>query len=257
MNTIGVVGVLAIFLIISPAICDEGHKSVKEIVTQNPQPYLNSFGNEFPSGNAWFERSLRAPSGFMGVRGKKEYDDGDDDEAIDWNVEVFLRFLIKISNFLTVLSCRRQNDLYYPYFPKRAPSGFVGMRGKKAPSGFVGMRGKKFNYEYEPSFSDDFQAQLFHELQKEREMLVNLIDEYNNNNNYANDMEKRRPEGFVGLRGKKSVSNSDYFIDEKRIPMGFAGVRGKRVPIASFFGMRGKKEPVSKIISTFLPCFMP
>jgi hypothetical protein len=130
----------------------------------------------------------------------------------------------------------------------------VGMRGKKAPSGFVGMRGKKFNYDYEPSFSDDYQAQLFHELQKEREMLVNLMDEYNNNN-YANDMEKRRPEGFVGLRGKKSVSNSDYFIDEKRIPMGFAGVRGKRVPIASFFGMRGKKEPVSQNYSLFVLFF--
>lgn len=120
------------------------------------------------------------------------------------------------------------------------------MRGKKAPSGFFGMRGKKFNYNYEPSFSDDFQAQLFHELQKEREMLSSLMED----NNY--EMEKRRPEGFVGLRGKKSI-NSDYFFDdEKRMKMGFAGVRGKkadfekRVPIASFFGMRGKKEPVSR-----------
>lgn len=134
------------------------------------------------------------------------------------------------------------------------------MRGKKAPSGFVGMRGKKYNYEYEPNFSDDFQAELFHQLQKEREMLTNLMDEYNNN--YNNDMEKRRPEGFVGLRGKKSVSNNDYFIDdEKRVPMGFAGVRGKksefaefmnkRVPVASFFGMRGKKEPVSSFFCYF------
>jgi hypothetical protein len=121
------------------------------------------------------------------------------------------------------------------------------MRGKKAPSGFVGMRGKKYNYNYEPSFSDDYQAELFHQLQKEREMLANLMEDYSNNY----DMEKRRPEGFVGLRGKKSI-NSDYFFeDEKRVPMGFAGVRGKkadfekRVPIASFFGMRGKKEPVS------------
>lgn len=81
MNTIGVVGVLA-FLIISPAICDEGNKNAKEIVTQNPQPYLNSMSNEFTNGNSWFERQLRAPSGFFGVRGKKDYDDD------DWNVEV-------------------------------------------------------------------------------------------------------------------------------------------------------------------------
>ena len=129
------------------------------------------------------------------------------------------------------------------------------MRGKKNPSGFVGMRGKKFNYEYEPSFSDDYQAELFHQLQKEREMLINLMEEYNNNNNRDNEMTKRVPMGFAGVRGKKSVSNNDYFIDEeKRLPMGFAGVRGKksefaeyvnkRVPVASFFGMRGKK-PVS------------
>lgn len=148
--------------------------------------------------------------------------------------------------------------MYYPLnYPKRAPSGFVGMRGKKAPSGFVGMRGKKFNYEYEPNFSDDYQAELFHQLQNEREMLKNLMEQYSNNNiDSENDMEKRHPAGFVGLRGKKSVSNNDYFIDEdKRMPMGFAGVRGKksefaefvnkRVPVASFFGMRGKKQPVS------------
>lgn len=84
MNTIGVVGVLA-FLIISPAICDEGNKNAKEIVTQNPQPYLNSFSNELSNNeNSWFNRQLRAPSGFFGVRGKKDYDD----DVIDWNVEV-------------------------------------------------------------------------------------------------------------------------------------------------------------------------
>lgn len=88
MNTIGVVGVLA-FLIISPAICDEGNKNVlKEIVTQNPQPYLNSFSNEFANGNSWYNRQLRGPSGFVGMRGKKDYEDDDSGDAIDWNVEV-------------------------------------------------------------------------------------------------------------------------------------------------------------------------
>jgi hypothetical protein len=122
MNTIGVVGVLAIFLIISPAICDEGHKSVKEIVTQNPQPYLNSFNNEFVSGNPWFERSLRAPSGFMGVRGKKDYDDIGDDESIDWNVEVIFCFLIKILNNLKPsLVVARMNCITRTFPSERPP----------------------------------------------------------------------------------------------------------------------------------------
>lgn len=81
MNTIGIVGVLA-FLIVSPAICDEGNKIVKEDVTVNPQPYLNSFNNELN----WYDRQLRAPSGFFGMRGKKDFEDGG--EAVDWNDEV-------------------------------------------------------------------------------------------------------------------------------------------------------------------------
>jgi hypothetical protein len=142
---------------------------------------------------------------------------------------------------------QNENEIF-PYLPKRVPSGFVGMRGKKyndnykrAPSGFFGVRGKKYDYNY-------LQAQLFHELLKEREMLSNLMEDYND------DREKRRPEGFIGMRGKKSVNNDDYYDYDKRSPLGFTGVRGKksnyigmedkRVPVASFFGMRGKKQPV-------------
>lgn len=118
------------------------------------------------------------------------------------------------------------------------------------------MRGKKrYDYNYRPSFidNDDFQAELYHDLQKEREMLASLMEDYND------ERDKRKPVGFVGSRGKKSFDNDDYFEmdDEKRSPMGFTGVRGKksefpnfigmnekRVPVASFFGMRGKKEPL-------------
>ena len=118
------------------------------------------------------------------------------------------------------------------------------------------MRGRKrYDYNYRPSFvdNDDFQAELYHELQKEREMLSALMEDYND------ERDKRKPVGFIGSRGKKSIDNDDYFdMDEKRSPMGFTGVRGKkseysdfigmgekRVPIASFFGMRGKKQPVA------------
>lgn len=131
------------------------------------------------------------------------------------------------------------------------------MRGKKdydykrGPSGFQGVRGKK-SY-YDDLSSDDFQAQLYQDLQREREKIASLV------RGYVDDVDekvKRKPSGFVGLRGKKSVNNDDYFESEKRAPVGFQGVRGKksefpnfigsedkRVPVTGFFGMRGKKQP--------------
>lgn len=120
--------------------------------------------------------------------------------------------------------------------------------GKRAPSGFYGMRGKKSDYDDQTV--NDLQAELYQELQQERLRIASLLD------NYMVDKDKRKPSGFVGLRGKKSVNNDDFYEYEKRAPMGFQGVRGKksefpnfigddekRVPVAGFFGMRGKKQP--------------
>lgn len=79
MNTI-VVGVLA-FLVVSPAICDEGpandkSSSEKEVLLKNPQPYYNSLSDQNSNDEVWYDRPVRAPqSGFYGVRGKKDYDD--------------------------------------------------------------------------------------------------------------------------------------------------------------------------------------
>lgn len=135
------------------------------------------------------------------------------------------------------------------------------MRGKKfyddkrAPSGFYGMRGKKF-YEDDESNDNDLQAELYRELLLERMKIANLLSDYELDTDYHKVAEKRRPSGFIGSRGKKSVNNEDYYDFEKRAPMGFQGVRGKkdeysnfigsdekRAPLAGFFGTRGKKEP--------------
>lgn len=129
------------------------------------------------------------------------------------------------------------------------------MRGKKyydnkrGPSGFLGVRGKK-NY-FEDQSNDDLQSELYQDLQREREKIASLV------RGYIDEKEKRRPSGFVGLRGKKSVNNDDYYEADKRAPVGFQGVRGKkseypnfigsddkRVPVTGFFGMRGKKQPL-------------
>lgn len=116
------------------------------------------------------------------------------------------------------------------------------------------MRGKKDDDDEYQGNDDDLQAQLYHELQLERERIADLLDDYND------EKEKRKPSGFVGMRGKKSVNNDDYFDALKRVPMGFQGVRGKkseypnfihtdekRVPVTGFFGMRGKKQPFVSI----------
>lgn len=113
------------------------------------------------------------------------------------------------------------------YFYKRAPSGFLGMRGrrddiiyddlfeeKRAPVGFLGMRGKK-------DFEDSVEA-------------------------------KRAPAaGFFGTRGKKLNRYLIPIIDvkSKRLRVvafrsGFFGTRGKKYPYefrGKFVGVRGKK----------------
>lgn len=106
------------------------------------------------------------------------------------------------------------------------------------------MRGKKSNY---GQSDDDLQAELY----RDRARIASFLEDY------IDEKEKRKPSGFVGLRGKKSVNNDDYYDFEKRAPMGFQGVRGKkseysnfigtddkRMPVAGFFGMRGKKQPL-------------
>lgn len=121
--------------------------------------------------------------------------------------------------------------------------------GKRAAASFYGVRGKKDNVD-DQDLSDDLQAELYRDLQNEREKIASFVEDY------MDEKEKRKPSGFVGLRGKKSVSDDDYLDYEKRAPMGFQGVRGKkseypnfiesaekRIPVSGFFGMRGKKQP--------------
>uniref|UniRef100_A0AAG5DUV6 Uncharacterized protein n=1 Tax=Anopheles atroparvus TaxID=41427 RepID=A0AAG5DUV6_ANOAO len=122
--------------------------------------------------------------------------------------------------------------------PKRAPTGFTGMRGRRIPSGFNGMRGKKSL----SLFSWNNQA------------LQSAPKSYRDG--------KRAPSGFLGMRGKKSIDTSldeQWSTDDlsvarpakeyanflvldptygsslhvnpatfKRVPNGFMGLRGKK-----------------------------
>lgn len=122
-------------------------------------------------------------------------------------------------------------NLPYRFIPKRAPSGFMGMRGKKligsfkrGPSGFMGMRGKK---------SDPLMALLMRNNYNNYEPESDDNDEDDFDGYFYN---KRGPFGFMGMRGKKWNELVDYMTKmnvegEKRSPkMGFHGMRGKRSP---------------------------
>lgn len=140
-------------------------------------------------------------------------------------------------------------NLPYRFIPKRAPSGFMGMRGKKflresykrGPSGFLGMRGKKSTND--PLF--DLLLQRYHS-----KYLNNYEDPANFMEDPTGDFEKRAPaNGFFGMRGKKDGN-------DKRSPREFFGMRGKkenaytgydyegskRSPKMGFHGMRGKRS---------------
>lgn len=88
------------------------------------------------------------------------------------------------------------------------------------------MRGKKRDDNYVDSYENELDAALYNDND------LNFYDEY-----FEEQQAKRRPEGFVGLRGKKAAEETPDFVVVKR------------VPVTSFFGIgsRGKKEPTINV----------
>ena len=76
---------------------------------------INGLSNGNSIGNGFENNNKRAPSGFMGMRGKKSsLENFDGEDADDQQYSAY-----DLNNF-------------YERNEKRAPSGFMGMRGKKA-----------------------------------------------------------------------------------------------------------------------------
>lgn len=189
-------------------------------------PLKHDFGNL----NSFVKR---APSGFTGMRGKKEFKLTDlSPNGLDWNID----------------DENSANDVRY----------------KKAPSGFQGVRGKKMDqFEYEKSFLDQLFRKLYQDDDEDldntsgyRPNIPLYSHAYSDNDDWEdNDMEKRAPSGFTGMRGKRPLSFP--FYGTKRAPNAFFGVRGKRDFKRSaaeqfqpeflgfrnkFVGVRGKKD---------------
>lgn len=133
------------------------------------------------------------------------------------------------------------------YQDKRAPKGFMGMRGKKASNGFYGVRGKKDLYNLqsdnqyenndisEPSKTTPFFPKK--ESNKRISKLYNFIDL--NDDEY---MTKRVPSGFNGMRGRRGLSGF-YGVRGKRdiAELNNDGQNKKRSAITKYIGIRGKK----------------
>ncbi|XP_053686294.1 tachykinins [Sabethes cyaneus] len=160
-------------LIPGSAFDNQGNSIERSAPFENYNDYLDPRGKKFFPVFPLRSSPKRAPSGFLGLRGKKYYNGikraplgftgmrgKKRDETADAD---FYDLLQKERNLLDAV-----NDIYssdkelsssdesFLYGEKRAPYGFVGLRGKKAfdqtgllwevkraPSGFVGLRGKR------------------------------------------------------------------------------------------------------------------
>ena len=168
------------------------------------------------------ESPKRGPSGFLGVRGKKD------------------------SGFTS-------DESYNDVIDKRAPAmGFQGVRGKKddedfeygkrAPAmGFQGVRGKK---------DPNTQHQVLQDLLEKRAPSMGFMGMRGKKDPMEFDYFDKRapPQGFQGMRGKKDLGEEDSGMFKRAPSAGFQGVRGKKDggyysdKSFGFMGMRGKKD---------------
>lgn len=199
--------------------------------------------------------SKRAPSGFMGMRGKKD-DEYSDYVGQDPNFEERGPF-----KFGKIFGIFRKKPGKFPGMVRVKPN-------KRFPLGFTGVRGRKDLLEF-VSDKSEMLLDALQRLQEQRgeqnevaqmdypfdEEFLEKLERLMELENLAK-LEKRMPSGFVGMRGKKDFDYSaDYVDEEKRAPMGFLGMRGKkdvsaqlqaqkRSSLAQLFGIRGKKQPL-------------
>ncbi|XP_068156358.1 tachykinins isoform X2 [Drosophila tropicalis] len=180
----------------------------------------------------------RAPAaGFIGMRGKKE---------LETDSETDGERAVSNDNWLgpDPLDYAEDSDDYYEN----------GRRLKKAPTAFVGMRGKK----YTPS--SNRLSNLLRQIEEQRlreNVLQELFDRLADQNTVgdAEIPNKRAPTGFTGMRGKRPAEDDDDAIElfEKRAPVNaFVGVRGKKdvshqnykraAPLSEAYDVRGKKH---------------
>ncbi|XP_012156563.1 tachykinins isoform X2 [Ceratitis capitata] len=176
----------------------------------------------------------RTPSGFIGMRGKKENEfidysnptnnaPVDDDNSADWSIDPLQQAMY-------------ENALNEAYDNLLA----LEPRYKKAPSTFYGVRGKKYSH-----MDLNRMDSLLQRLEEERlrqSLLQNFFKELINRQ-APNDVTKRAPTGFTGMRGKRPAPDvMDYLYDGEDGPFAYPMMDDKRGPVNGFVGLRGKKD---------------
>ncbi|XP_037946409.1 tachykinins-like isoform X2 [Teleopsis dalmanni] len=156
----------------------------------------------------------RAPSGFTGMRGKKENND----------------VSLQDSNYGPI------DPIEYTYNMDEDYNDAFGIRYKKAPSAFYGVRGKKFNIGSKDTNRLDSLLQQFEEQRLREVLLEDFIDRLATATVSQNEINKRAPTGFTGMRGKRPSVNYGY--EEIGEDDGIS----KRGPSNAFVGVRGKKD---------------
>ncbi|XP_067634493.1 tachykinins [Eurosta solidaginis] len=183
----------------------------------------------------------RTPNGFTGMRGKKEYEFTDNnnnkenmeslygsDSVADWTIDPMQRQQMANHDDLNIA----YNRLFG-----------LGSRFKKATSTFYGVRGKKFT-------SSDLQRidALLQRLEEDklREVLQEDFLNYLVSQQQSlaqNDVNKRAPTGFTGMRGKRPAAGIiDYLYNGDDGTWPKPMLEEKRGPVNGFMGVRGKKE---------------
>lgn len=117
----------------------------------------------------------------------------------------------------------------------------------------IGMRGKKDNLdEWIDETNQDAEYLWLETLAAEQDLLRDIerlyqLEHFDSNNALIAHEDKRVPQGFMGMRGKKFYSDdgsSDSLEDNNDLNDNYNGDDkvSKRDPNAGFFGMRGKKS---------------
>lgn len=129
--------------------------------------------------------------------------------------------------------------------------GFMGMRGKKANNGFHGVRGKKDLYNSKSANFLDDDSDIFgnkNNSKEETDFNIPFFEKY-----YywrLNDISKRAPAGFMGMRGRR-VPNGFFGLRGKRDFSGLKNLNLKRSALSKYIGVKGKKMVSTIIILKF------
>ncbi|XP_075146733.1 tachykinin isoform X2 [Haematobia irritans] len=194
----------------------------------------NRIGDGLPRSQVHFRYPTltmikRAPGGFVGMRGKKSPYNDDPEDNDDAGGYTRLTF-----PWQQLSEAENDGDLiHWNDYAK-----MNGMRYKKAPTIVYGPRGNKFNM----GNGDAYRWQQFLQKLDEESMRSMIMDDFmdslvNDPLEVQNEITKRAPTGFTGLRGKRLPFREDE--DETSPDMTLAGKRGLA---NTFVGVRGKKD---------------